>query len=133
MIRPFKVRFHLGAGKNYMTWRVEDLRTKEVNFYQPDEVCIEMGGCKLYNQKGMATKIYEGRNRSVCAFIRCDNIMVHVFDAQPMYVTVNRFAPQFRISYNPKTLPYWRDAQGKDIDKTEHTSIVTKDRSLFTT
>ena len=64
----YKVRFNLGRGDNYMKWKVST-PSGEATYHNPDDVLIIMKGCKLFNQKGSANKIYEGANKTVCAWV----------------------------------------------------------------
>ncbi len=43
----FKIRFHLGAGSNFMSWQVKN--GKDVNYYDPGKFSILAIDCKLKN------------------------------------------------------------------------------------
>ena len=62
MKRKFKIRYHLGRGENYMKWRVEDVTTKTVDFYDTDGFSMLAVGVKLHNQPATADKIHNGAN-----------------------------------------------------------------------
>ena len=71
----YKVRFHLGAGENFMKWQVKS-PDGTVKFYKPEEVGILMTGCFLRNQKGTAEKIHAGANKTVCAWVEAQLVSV---------------------------------------------------------
>jgi hypothetical protein len=128
MNRRYKVRFHLGAGVNFGKWRVENVENKEVFFYSPDDYMISMINGKLYNQKGAATKIYNGQNKTVCAWIMCRNILV-LQSSSKKYIKDEHDGA---AKYNPRVNPYWTDSDGNDIDKEEFSHLITIGRDILT-
>ena len=118
----FKVRFNLGAGKNYMKWKVTDPFGK-ANYYEPDDVYIKMSDCRLMNHRGTAEKIYNGQHKTVCAWVEAVDVEVLPFQKQSCIVGS-------RVSYNPKVKPYWV-LDGEDADKKELKHIVSVGRKLF--
>lgn len=107
MRRRTKVRFNLGRGKNYMKWRV--LRPDgSVEFLDPNEVQLVMIGCTFKNSKKAAQRIFEGENKTVCAWILCDELRVK----RPL-----EFSDQqdVRAHYNPRVAPNWQ-VLGRDVD-----------------
>jgi len=133
MNRRYKVRFHLGAGVNFGKWRVENTETTEVAFYSPKDVLISMIDCKLYNQKGAATKIYNGQNKTVCAWIMCKNAWV--FNANDI-ASFKKYIKEEGMTnvaqYNPRITPYWRDKYDNNIDKNEYGFMITDSIKLLT-
>jgi len=116
----FKVRFNLSAGENFMKWQVKCGHV--VNYYDPSDVCIVMTGCKLRNNPHTAQKIHAGENKSVCAWIECDQ--VEIVD--------NTKQSGFPICYNPRKLPYWTDVAGRlNLDNHEFHKIVSSGRTLM--
>ena len=130
MKRKFKVRFHLGKGVNFMKWRVENIETKDVQFYNPNDTMIGMFDCKLYNQEGTAKKINNGQNKTVCAWIMADK--VDVVDG----ASVDRLKPRalsgmdVTLKYNPRVTPNWVDHTNKNVDKESYRWIVTDNKIL---
>lgn len=118
----FKVRFHLGKGKNFMHWRVENTTTSEVIFYNPKEVQLILKGCFLRNQKATATKIHNGANKSVCAWVECEAIEFVLND----FITPNGI----QLSYNPKVTPNWI-LDGKDVDSQTFNKLTSLENKLF--
>lgn len=125
MKRKIKVRFHLGAGENYMKWRVEDMDTNQVSFICPSKYCLVLNECKLYNQKGSANKIYNGENKVVCAWIMCTSVDIVTEVTNYELIGTNQ------IRYNPRVKPNWTDYMLRNIDKSEFNSIVTYGHNLF--
>jgi len=123
MKRNIKVRFHLGAGKNFMKWRIEDMRTGEVLFFNPNEVSFNLVNCKLYNQKSAAKQIHSGANKTVCSWIMCEDAIV-LSEEQP-------FRGADRVSYNPRVTPNW-DLNGENVDGKEFYNLVTLGNKVYT-
>lgn len=152
--RKFKVRFHLGAGENFMKWRVENVQTKEVKFYDPKKVCLAIENAHLSNSKVSSTKIHTLKtSKTVVSWIMSTSVTV---------VSNGKITPSVygtRVAYNPHVLPHWtkkaetedelknaikvpnKNTKGEDVsnggelvvdvDKTDYPQLVTKDRSIF--
>lgn len=121
-----KVRFHLGAGPNYMQWQVKN--GKSIEYYDPKDFTLMMSGCKLRNHKRVAEKIHSGENKTVCAWIEC-----RYFDAYPSslgkyYSGLDTFCS---IRYNPRVSPFWVDKDGKDIDDSNHVAVFSCGKELY--
>lgn len=123
MKRKYKIRYHLGVGENYMKWRVEDTASKEVRFIDTDDFEMLLKNAKLYNQKGAANKIYNGANKTVCAWIMAEEIYPN-----PDYMFVN-FSKV--ISYNPRVAPHWKDHEGNNLDKQEFKEIYIDGKEVL--
>lgn len=126
MSKKIKVRFNLGRGKNYMKWKVQ-YPDGEVEYYSPGEVQLVMKGCILKNSRKTALKIYEGQDKTVCAWVLCDEILVK-FDQFRPYDTTDLN----RLMYNPRVVPYWTSERFKwNLDGHRFENIGTVDRKLF--
>lgn len=123
MKRNFKIRFHIGQGENYMKWRIEDVTTKKVWFFEPSEFEAVIINGKLYNQKSAANKINQGSNKTVCAWIMAENVV--------MYSTENLWM-KGQVSYNPRVMPHWIDNNGNNADKLEFERMQIVERKIFT-
>jgi hypothetical protein len=123
MKRNFKIRFHLGQGENYMKWRIEDVTTKNVWFFEPSEFEAVIINGKLYNQKSAANKINQGSNKTVCAWIMAEDVV--------MYSTENIWM-KGQVSYNPRLMPHWIDNNGNNVDKQEFAEMHIVERKIFT-
>lgn len=120
MKRIIKIRFHLGAGENFMKWRIENVNDKDVAFYSPEEMIALMTNCKLYNQKATANKIHNGANKTVCAWIMCESF--------EFVEQVTTFGEQ--IKYNPRVIPHWVDSEGNNVDKKEYVSMSINNKTI---
>ena len=114
------VRFNLGAGENFMKWKIQKGNVSD--YYEPSEVLIIMEGCKLVNQQGTAQKIFDGANKTVCAWVECDNVRVI-----PKAVTSNESSD--KVSYNPRVTPHWT-LNGEIVDKQEFQWLFTAGREV---
>jgi len=109
MRRRVRLRFNLGKGKNHLKWRVlwPDGRAE---YLDPSEVQLVASGCTLKNSKRAAQRIFEGANKTVCAWVLCDELRVEralAFSA----------SSEVQAEYNPRVAPNWRigetDADGR--------------------
>ena len=116
-----KVRFNLGRGKNYMKWKVEYNGKSE--YYSPDEYNLFLYGCQLKNSRKTADKIHQGANKSVCAWVLCDTILLGKNVALPEGNT--------RLTYNPRVQPNWL-AGAAVADDLHFEQIWSDGRKLFT-
>jgi len=101
-LRPYKVRFHLGAGRNYMKWRIESTLTGNVGFYDPQRFVINMAKCRFVNHQKTAEKIHDGANKTVCAWIECAQVEV-----AGCVEGRKAFSADEIVHYNPRVAPYW--------------------------
>lgn len=124
MVRSYKVRFNLGAGKNYMKWKVEG--PEGVAYYSPDEVQIVMHGCQLKSQRKTAEKILEGAHKTVCAWVKCESLEV-VTNEESAFVVES----VLQLKYNPRVLPHWFINEGENADNMTTDLIFTSGRKLF--
>lgn len=132
MKRPYKVRFNLGRGKNYMKWKVEG--PDGIWYWDPSKVEIHMYKCQLKNQKKTAEKINQGANKTVCAWVRCEDVKVVYIDAGPMSgVDLTKIDPDYdtQLKYNPRKHPFWFTDEGTNVDNLVVSRIVSIDRRLY--
>lgn len=115
-----KVRFNLGKGRNFMKWQVKT--GKRVRYYDPTQVQLTMIGCRLRNRPKTAQRIYEGENKTICAWVDCKSVTI-----QPIASHKGRRI----IQYNPKVKPYWRSGNNRNIDNCRYETIVSVGRHLF--
>tara|TARA_Y100000389_G_C17078580_1_gene325497 strand:- start:57 stop:434 length:378 start_codon:yes stop_codon:yes gene_type:complete len=119
----FQVRFNLGRGDNFMKWKVSS-PIGEATYHEPSEVLIIMHGCKLVNHKGTAKKIHDGANKTVCAWVECDD--VNIIDK----VVGQSDARQ--VCYNPRVTPHWV-LEEEVVDKVEFEELFTVGKSVRVT
>jgi hypothetical protein len=117
----YKVRFNLGAGKMFMTWKITDPSGNH-KYYQPNEVVLKMKGCNLYNNITGATKIFEGANKYVVAWVQAEEVEV---------LEQNQLEMAFdKVSYNPRVTPNW-ELNGENVDGQTFEALVSIGRELF--
>lgn len=118
-----KVRFHLAHGPNYQRWQVR--QGDDVNYYDPEDVMLEMHNATLRNQRKTAERINQGENKTVCAWIECDQVIVKPLKEQ-LIPEVQQF-----IHYNPRVRPYWYIKSATSIDDTNYDMLATFGRLIF--
>jgi GNAT superfamily N-acetyltransferase len=124
--RNYRVRFHLGAGKNFMNWKIEQINPREDWFYDPSEVQLVMTKCVLTNKPLRAEKIYTGEiNKEPIAYVQCNN--VSVIEGSNIDVSGAK-----KLSYNPRVNPFWFDENGNNIDNETFEVLFTQGRSVYT-
>ena len=47
-----------------------------IEYLSPDEVTLIMSRCKLSNNAKQAEKIFQGENKTVCAWILCEEMII---------------------------------------------------------
>tara|TARA_Y100001937_G_scaffold14144_2_gene18923 strand:- start:17050 stop:17421 length:372 start_codon:yes stop_codon:yes gene_type:complete len=122
-MKRYKVRFHLARGKNYMKWQVHDLKQGVKDYYDPEETSLELKSCKLGNHPKTAQRIYEGENKTVCAWVACEDVIVHTSTPSTNEMT--------HYKYNPRKNPHWFTDQNNNVDGRIMPSMVTSGRKLF--
>ena len=126
MGKKIKVRFNLGRGENYMKWKIE-YPSGQVSYYSPTSIQLKMKGCTLKNSRKTAMKIFNGENKTVCAWILCDDITTY-YGSFKQYDDMD--LP--RLKYNPKKLPYWiMNDDNTPLDGCKFEEIATVDYKLF--
>jgi len=123
MKRRYKVRFHLGAGKNYMKWQVFDLKQNHKDYYDPDKVSLLMRGCELGNHPSTAKKIHEGANKTVCAWVSCDQVMV--------VTNTPKLSELTHYKYNPRKNPHWFTDMQSNVDGRRFKTLITHKRKIY--
>ena len=115
------VRFNLGRGKNYMKWKIT---TKSESLYiDPYAYSLMMVNATLKNNANVANKIKDGANKSVCSWVKCDEVILDpVSECCSLKST---------ISYNPRVSPYWRDEEGNNIDGFNYNILITINKQIF--
>ena len=132
--KRFRVRFHLGKGANYMHWQVTDRGIMSDSgdareYYSPDKVEIVMHGAKLGNQVSTALKIFEGENKTVCAWVECDAVDIN-YKASKVFQETDVTNLE-RIMYNPRKNPHWFTDDDHNIDDKEFRKLTTKQNKIY--
>jgi len=123
-MKKYKVRFHLGRGKNYMKWQVTNNETKAKAYFDPEETSLTLYGCVLGNQAGVAKKIFEGQNKTVCAWVDCDKIVNNM----GRHLNTSSMT---QYKYNPRKNPHWFTEDNDNADKMELEKMVTINRQMY--
>ena len=121
-MKRIKVRFNLGAGKNFMKWKIERPDGK-VSYHSPKEVQLVRVVCVLKNQRSTALKIFQGANKTVCSWILCESIEIRV-------PTISKINELDRVSYNPRVTPNWI-FRGSVADGTRFNNLVSLDNKVY--
>ena len=117
----YKVRFNLGAGKKFMTWKITDPQGNH-EYYEPTEVEVTLKGCILKNQVNGAKKIFDGANKFVVAWVEAEEVTV-----TPITITGTM---ENKVSYNPRVTPHWM-LNGNIVDGAEISEMVSINRGLY--
>jgi len=121
----YKVRFHLGKGKNFMKWQVKS-PSGAVAFYEPSEVTIFMESCLLKNSKKTAERIFGGEDKTVCAWVEAKDVTVVVLPIK------NIMSTSTILHYNPRVTPFWFNGKtAENIDKTRYPNLFTSNRHII--
>ena len=92
----YKVRFHLGAGPNFLQWQVRG--PDGVRYYDPASHSLVLLGCVLKNRRGVAERVKRTQRRDVCGHVACESVEV----------VEGVIAPAGRVvHFDPKVAPYW--------------------------
>lgn len=124
----WKVRFHLARGENFQKWQIKTKNESGIThtmYIEPDDVMLEMTNAKLRNQRKTAERILGGENKSVCAWVECDDLKVRQADpfAPP--------SPGHFIYYNPKRRAHWHDEAKQDLDNRTYNCLTTFGRLII--
>lgn len=120
-MKSIKVRFNLGRGENYLKWQVT-YPDGDVIYHKPNEVQLVMTECVFKNHKKTAQKIYDGQNKTVCAWILCKDIKVYT--GEPFTDETNK------VTYNPRVQPNWM-YDGKVFDDVASPQLHTIDSGVY--
>jgi hypothetical protein len=122
MVRRIKVRFNLSRGKNFMKWKCV-FPDGTIEYLSPDEVTLIMSRCKLSNNAKQAEKIFQGENKTVCAWILCEEMII---TGVPQETPVE----SSRLRYNPRVKPCW-DYKDANADGKEFGCIESRGNRLY--
>jgi hypothetical protein len=123
-MKSIKVRFNLGRGQNYMKWKVQ-YTDGSVEYHSPSEVQLLMHDCILKNHKNTAQKIYDGANKTVCAWVLCKSLAIKKND----FIKVDTIGE--RVRYNPRVTPHWM-LNDENVDGRALEKLFSVDFGLYT-
>ncbi len=69
-----RLRYHLARGEFYKHWQMKrsEKNSKPV-YFNPEDTSFLLNDVKLYSKRNVAQKIYEGENKTVCAWLAINN------------------------------------------------------------
>jgi hypothetical protein len=117
-----KVRFNLSRGKNYMKWKIA-YPDGNIEYLDPNKVDLLMKKCKLRNSQRTAQKIFDGENKTVCAWILCDDVVISENQKEPL-------EENGRLRYNPRVKPNW-DFRDVNVDGKQFCVIESRGSKLY--
>jgi hypothetical protein len=127
-MKSFKVRFHLAKGVNFMKWQVTS-PSGNIEYFDPIDTQLTLTGCILKNHKKVAQTIFNGANKTVCAWVLCDEIFINTLGN---FVQADKKDQSNRLRYNPRVMPNW-EYGGIIVDSCKFNEIVSVDRGLYIT
>ena len=98
-MRPYRLRYHLGRGINFMHWQIRNKDLKSVEHYDPNTFVYTCKNAKLNNSSNAAIKIHSGGNKSVCSWVS--------FSSGSKELNNFNELEHIEVSYNPRVRPYW--------------------------
>ncbi len=126
-MKRYRVRFHLARGDNYMKWQVFDKQNNTKEYLDPDSKSVLMTNCELGNHPTVAKKIYDGENKTVCAWVACDH--VDVFDRKGAFHPAVKNMTHYK--YNPKKNPHWFTDNHPNMDGKKLGIMMTHKRGVY--
>ena len=118
-----KVRFHLAKGPNYQRWQVRE--GDDVQYYDTEDVILELHGATLRNQRGTAERILAGSNKTVCAWVECEKCVVKPRGVHSV-LDVEEFC-----HYNPRRRAHWFNTKNQNIDNNKYEYLATFGRLII--
>ena len=119
----YKVRFNLSKGVNYMKWKVTH-PDGEVEYLDPNKVRLTLKKCHLKNNPKAANKILAGANKTVCAWILCDDVIVEEpHGGDPMEEVQ-------RLRFNPRVASNWMFRE-TNVDLVKYHRIESRGSRLY--
>jgi len=103
-----------------MKWKVENLVSKSVIYLDPNDISLTLVNCTLHNNRNRSEEIFLGSNKSVCAWVICEKILVDVPSE----------GKGDHIRYNPRVAPHW-SLNGKDVDGAKYNELKTNGKDLY--
>ena len=122
-LKRYRVRFHLAKGDNFMKWQVFDKLHNTKDYYDPDTRSIIMRDCLLGNHATTAKKIFDGDNKTVCAWVACNEVCV--VDSTP---TIGKLT---HYKHNPRENPHWHTDTLNNADNLKFKVMVTNKRKVY--
>jgi len=119
----YKVRFHLGAGPNFMNWQIKG--PNNVWYADPKTESLFISDCTLNNNKKIAHKINGGAHKSVCAWVTCGDVLI----VKPY--EFSGYEDHDSVNFNPRKCTHWVNSVGENIDGKKFEYIFSRGNKLF--
>ena len=117
-MKTFQLRFNLSKGKNFRKWKLT-APDGTVQYLEPNLFSFEITNGWFHNNKKTAQEIFDGADKSVCAWVRAENITV-----LPVEERLARVDHGMEwVSYNPRKCVHW-SRDGQDLDGSRFTKAV---------
>lgn len=97
-----RLRYHLGRGENYKHWQIRN-RDGSVEYVHPDDMVVALSNARLHNRRKVADKIYQGENKTVCAWIDCEILAKGRTIPRDLHLNDS----WEKAYYNPRETPHW--------------------------
>ena len=123
-MKKTRIRFNLGQGKNFMKWKIE-YPSGKTEYHVPSEIQLVMFNCTLKNFKGVAKGIFDGANKTVCAWVLCEEVTIR----NKGFSRCDR-EQENRIRYNPRVTPNWM-FKGENADGIKMEIIGSVENALY--
>ncbi len=113
-----------------MTWQVTDRANDRFkDYYNPDICSIHMKDCVFGNHPATAQRIFDGKHKTVCAWVDCSEIHVSYVKAPDYEKPDVKNLMQFR--YNPKKSIHWNTDIDDNADGLMVEHLVTHNRKIY--
>ena len=109
-----------------MQWQILDRQENEKSYVDPDFSSILMKNCELGNRPATARRIMNGENKTVCAWVSCDDYQV--VDNDRFKLDTHALT---HYKYNPKKNPHWFTDTHDNRDGLKLSTMVTQDRAVY--
>lgn len=106
-----------------MKWKIQ-YPDGRVEYKDPNKTQLILDGCILKNHQGVAKRIFEGENKTVCAWVLCKHIE---FRNRKF---IDRVNDSQRVKYNPRQLPFWI-YKGDIVDGQCFERLYSYDHALY--
>lgn len=130
----YRIRFNLSRGVNYKKWKVLNVKTKQVDYYSPDQFSFKLTNTKLCNRAVSAKKIFDGHSKFVCSWIECETVEVVECDNIGGFYMTNIYLDEnimVKINYNPRKQPFWTNNLNDDLDGVKYNLLYLIDNQVF--
>jgi hypothetical protein len=109
-----------------MKWKIQ-YPNGDADYIDPNKCVLRLKNCSLHNNHNTANKILLGANKTVCAWILCDEM--HIEEAQDKAQDKDLDESQ-RLRYNPREAAHWI-YRGLNVDGVDYEVIVSSGNKLY--